>query len=98
MILKEEALAPEALSLSIADQVDATLNANGSQIIIHLINLSGARKQIFGSHIPISGGKIKVPAGSKVQLLVRDQELEVHNGEVALPELDLYEVVVVDQS
>jgi hypothetical protein len=98
MILKEEALAPEAFSLSIADQVDATLNANGSQIIIHLINLSGARKQNFGSHIPISGGKIKVPAGSKVQLLVRDQELEVHNGEVALPELDLYEVVVVDQS
>ena len=59
--------------------------------------MSGARKQNFGSHIPISGGLIKVGGGSvTARALNADVALEVKNGEIALPVLDRFEVVVLE--
>ncbi|KAJ9145502.1 hypothetical protein NKR23_g5271 [Pleurostoma richardsiae] len=96
-ILRDEGDAKEQLSCSIAEQVEMTVNTNGSQTVVHLINMSGARKQNFGSHLPVSGGTIRVLDSSNItaRTLLRDKPLEVRHGEISLPELDLFEVVVI---
>lgn len=98
MILTEEGGAKEKVSCSIAEQVEMTINSNGSKMVVHLINMSGARKQNFGSHIPISGGKVTVSGSSGItaRALLSDQELEVKDGEISLPVLDLWEVIIIE--
>lgn len=96
-ILEKEGQAKEPFSLKIAEQVEMTLNRNGSKTILHLINMSGARKQNFGSHIPITGGSIKLEASNvTATAMVSGQQLEVKDGEIALPTLDRFEVIVLE--
>lgn len=96
-ILSEEGGAKEILSCKIAEQVNITVNTTGSSVVVHLINMSGARKQNFGSHIPISGGRISVIRENiKARALHIDRELEVNNGEIILPTLELFEVIVIE--
>jgi hypothetical protein len=89
--------AKEMLSFDIAEQVEVTMHQVGDKIIIHLLNMSGARRQSFGAHLPILDGLIKVPQGLNVtaQALKADMELSVKDGQISLPTLDLYEVVVL---
>jgi hypothetical protein len=96
-LLREEGGVVEPLSLHTAEQVEATINVNEDKTVVHLINMSGARKQNFGTHLPIHGGIIKLSAPGKFEAhaLKRDQKLEVKDGVVTLPTLDLYEVVVI---
>ncbi|KAM5342286.1 hypothetical protein ACJ41O_013252 [Fusarium nematophilum] len=96
-ILEEEGRAKEPISCSIAEQVEVTINANGPRLVVHLVNMSGARKQNFGSHIPISNGTIRVAAGDCItaRALLSDRELDVRDGEIMLPTLDLFEVIVI---
>ena len=94
---QEESVAKEPVSSSIAEQVEVTINSNGQKTVLHLINVSGARRQNFGSHLPIPAGSIKVSgSGISARALVADRTLEVKDGEIQLPELDLYEVVVIE--
>ncbi|KAF4469438.1 hypothetical protein FALBO_3658 [Fusarium albosuccineum] len=98
-ILQEEVNPREQISCSIAEQVEMTVNANGLKLVVHLINMSGARKQNFGSHIPISGGKIKVLKGASnisAHALHADKMLDVEDGTIRLPTLDLFEVIVIE--
>ncbi|KAJ4167423.1 hypothetical protein NW754_011238 [Fusarium falciforme] len=98
-ILREEGGAKELISCSIAEQVEVTVNENGSRLVVHLINMSGARKQNFGSHIPISSGTIQVlecKSNVWARALQADRVLEVKDGVVFLPTLDLFEVVVIE--
>ena len=96
-VLREEGGATEDITCNLAEQVEITVNKNGTKTVIHLINMSGARKQNFGSHIPIPGGTIDV-AGKAVtaRTLKSDKQLEVRDGSIILPTLDLFEVVVIE--
>lgn len=98
-LLTEEGAVTEPVSVSIAEQVEATVNANETKTVIHLINMSGARNQNFGTHLPIPGGSIEVRSeGSfKAHALKCDKHLEVKDGRIVLPTLDLYEVIVIEK-
>jgi hypothetical protein len=97
LVLSEEMGAKKDIEVNIAEQVEATVNKNGSKTVIHLLNMSGARTTNFGDHLPIPAGSIKV-AGKNVtaHALLADRPLEVVNGEIKLPALDLFEVVVIE--
>ncbi|OAL53055.1 hypothetical protein IQ07DRAFT_669782 [Pyrenochaeta sp. DS3sAY3a] len=96
-ILAEEGQAQEPISIDIAEQVEVTLHKNEGKTVLHFINMSGARKQNFGAHIPIVGGKVKVSASVKsAHALVSDQYLKIEDGKINLPILDLFEVVVLE--
>ncbi|CAO2658284.1 Nn.00g060070.m01.CDS01 [Neocucurbitaria sp. VM-36] len=98
-VLSEEGEAQEEISIDVAEQVEVTLNKNDKKTIIHMINMSGARKQNFGSHIPITGGSIKVPSSAvSAHALVSDEKLEIKDGIVSLPTIDRFEVIVVENS
>ena len=88
----------EPFTVEIAEQVEVTLNVNEGKTIIHLNNMSGARKQNFGTYLPIDGGRIKInKAGSfKARARWADKELEVKDGEGAIPTLEQFEVVVIE--
>lgn len=95
-ILRKEGRPHEQLAFDIAEQVEITMNKNGPKTVVHLINMSGARKQNFSSHLPIPGGTISVGKQSiTAHALKSDVMLEVRNGKIILPTLDLFEVVVV---
>ncbi|KAF4968845.1 hypothetical protein FSARC_3811 [Fusarium sarcochroum] len=99
-ILEQEGGVKEPMSCTIAEQVEMTINRNGSSLVVHLINMSGARRQNFGAHIPISGGSIEVrvetSSGISAYALQSEKKLEVKEGVISLPTLDLFEVVVID--
>ncbi|KAF1948533.1 hypothetical protein CC80DRAFT_556236 [Byssothecium circinans] len=96
-VLREEGAAKEKLSANIAEQVEVIINANGPKMIVHLINMSGARKQNFGSVVPIPAGSIKVEGSNVTARALRsDRMLEVRDGRIILPGLDLFEVVVIE--
>lgn len=98
-VLKEEGDSRDPLSCSIAEQVEMTINTNGPKMVVHLINMSGARKQNFGSHLPIPGGTITVPSGSvTAHALSIDKQLEVKGCKIFLPTLDLFEVIVIESA
>lgn len=98
-ILREEGDAKEEVLCEIAEQVEVTINVNAAgKTVVHLINMSGARKQNFGSHVPGVSGTIRVPGGKSIRahVLSSDTELEIKDGTIRLPLLDLFEVVVID--
>jgi len=96
-ILREHGAVKEDISCSIAEQVEVTINSNGPKTIIHLINMSGARKQNFGTHLPIPAGIISTSRKDvTAYALQSDTPLEVVDGKIMLPTLDLFEVVVIE--
>ncbi|RKK80300.1 hypothetical protein BFJ69_g4490 [Fusarium oxysporum] len=90
---------PEKLTFNLAEQVEITLHRSGDKLVVHLVNMSGARRLNFGSHIPIEQGSIKIEGdslGVSARALRMDQKLEVNDGTISLPRLDLFEVVVIE--
>ena len=75
------------------------MNRNGNKLILHLINMSGARRQNFGSHIPIAGGSIEVSSSViSSHALVCDKNLEINEGIITLPTIDRFEVVILEST
>ncbi|KAF7192799.1 hypothetical protein HII31_05847 [Pseudocercospora fuligena] len=96
-VLHEEGSAEEPLKFDVPEQVEVTINKNAESTVVYLINMSGARKQNFGSHLPISGAKISVGNRNiNARALKSEKQLEVKHGEIVLPTLDLFEVVVIE--
>ncbi|KAH7255124.1 glycosyl hydrolase 6-domain-containing protein [Fusarium redolens] len=90
---------PERLTFHLAEQVEITMHRSGDRIVLHLVNMSGARKLNFGAHIPITQGSIQITGDShnvSAEALRRGQKLEINDGTITLPELDLFEVVVIE--
>lgn len=89
----------ERITFDIAPQVEITLMSSNQYLVIHLINLSGIRRQNFGQHLPVPGGSVKIRGEShdiKARSLRGNITLEVIDGEIKLPGLDLYDVVVIE--
>lgn len=101
LVLKELGTG-ERLTFDIAEQVEVTLNRNAENAtVVHLINFSGARSDNFGSHLPIPAGSVSVSgergAGQvTARALVADTQLEIEDGVIKLPSIDLFEVVVIE--
>ncbi|PSN59468.1 hypothetical protein BS50DRAFT_626746 [Corynespora cassiicola Philippines] len=98
LILDKEPRTNEKLNVTISSQVEATIMSKGtSLIVVHLINMSGARYQNFGSHLPIPAGSIEVMEKNvTAYALLSERELDVLNGSIILPGLDLFEVIVIN--
>jgi hypothetical protein len=91
----------EIVSADLPESVEITVGKSGDRLVIHVINMSGARRANFGPPIPVSGGRLRIrgATGASVRTLVSGAECEVARSadgiEVALPEIGLFEVVVV---
>jgi hypothetical protein len=96
--VSESASRAQPLKVIIAEQVAVTINSQGPRTIIHLVNISGARRKNFGPYISIPGGLIIGADSYMAATALRTRvELQVNNGVIKLPRLDLFEVVVLER-
>lgn len=84
------------------EQVEVIMARNDRRTVLHLINLSGARRRGFGAPLPISGGRLRLPssAGTTATSLITGTPCPTSHKRdtllVDLPTLDLFDVIVVD--
>lgn len=95
----------EVVSADLPEQVEITLHQTGDETVIHLLNLSGARRTNFGPPIDVRDGRLRltgVSATATAHALVSDAACAVaRDGDtltVMLPEFGLFEVIVVGDS
>jgi hypothetical protein len=90
----------------VPEQVEVTLHRNGDRTIVHLVNMSGARPNGFGKPLPVRNATLRIRGASltttSARALVSDTRCAVTADggsiNVALPELNLFEVVVIGDS
>jgi hypothetical protein len=95
----------EPVSADLPEQVEVTVHQNGARTIVHLVNMSGARPTGFGKPLPVRHGTLRVRgarAATAARALVSDTSCVVTGDtdgiSVALPELGLFEVIVIGES
>lgn len=93
----------EPVSADLSEQIEITLQRRGDDLVVHLINLSGARRKNYGPHIPVKSGLLRVRGAgpsTKVRALVAgrscDLRREADELVITLPELGLFEVVTIE--
>ncbi|WP_022731349.1 alpha-amylase family protein [Thalassospira lucentensis] len=96
-------LATPTVTAELPDQVEIVVGRSDAGLVIHLINQSGMRTRSVGPHLPISGGVLRIKDGvGPARLLKSDKEIEGQTEDGALvlelPELGLYEVVVLPEA
>jgi hypothetical protein len=104
-IVRELLAGDEIISVDLPESIEVTLHKTGDRLVVHLVNMSGARRSNFGPPVPVRDGVLRLRgAGAKAtaRALVSDAQCQTttHDGTVsiALPEIDLFEVIVVDYS
>ena len=92
----------ETLSADVPEQVEVTLHRNGERTIVHLVNMSGAHPTGFGKPLPVRNGTLRIRGvnpSTAARALVSDTACAVtavpDGISVALPELNLFEVIVI---
>lgn len=88
------------VAADLPEQVEMIVGRDQSGLVIHLINQTGARRKSFGPHVPVDGGKLHISgAAGTAEILVSGAPADIRNSgagiEIALPRLDLYEVIRV---
>jgi hypothetical protein len=102
--LVQELLAgDEVVSVDLPESVEITVHKTGERLVIHVVNMSGARRSNFGPPLPVRGGSLRVRgAGTTARALVNDAPCQTtRDGDwtsIALPEIDLFDVIVIDYS
>ncbi|HEV7666347.1 MAG TPA: alpha-amylase family protein [Chloroflexota bacterium] len=101
-VLTELQAGDEAVSATVAEQVELTVHQTRERTVVHLINMSGARRTNFGPPVPVRNGVLHIagaPASASAHALVSDSACAVtHDGDtlrVQLPDIDLFEVIVI---
>lgn len=95
-------LAAPEVRADLPEQVELIAGRSTAGLVLHVINQTGARSRSFGPHVPVPGGTLRI-RGHKgpARLVVSDQELAGRiEGEdliLDMPELGLYEVVVLSE-
>lgn len=85
------------------EQVEVTVHRSGDDLVVHLLNHSGARRRSFGPPLPVRGVTVGVSADGGLptaRALVADVLCEVTDGGdgsavVHVPQVDLFEVLVL---
>jgi hypothetical protein len=97
-----EPLAGVAVTAALPEQVELVLGRDEEGLVVHLINLSGARHRTFGPHLPVTGGRLRFPGLARteqVEALVAGTSLPLsREGDdlvVDLPTIERFEVVRV---
>jgi hypothetical protein len=92
----------EPVRATLEEHVEMTLQRRGADLVVHLINLSGARRKNYGPPVHTRGGTLRVagaPAGAKATALVSGAPCATtRDGNdlvVTLPDLDRFEVVLI---
>ena len=90
----------ERVSADLPDQVELTVHRSGPRTVVHLINMSGARRTNFGPPMGVRNGVLRVRgAGAAAHALVSDNPCQAHlDGDeltIGLPEIGLFEVIVI---
>ncbi len=90
------------VTAELPEQVELFLGAAGDDLIVHLLNQSGARRRSVGPHLPISGGRLMIndlDRAPEVELLVATEpakvSLDARTAVIELPTLDLFEVIKI---
>lgn len=96
-----EALAEVEVRGEMPEQVEMIVGRMPGAIVVHLINQTGARRKSFGPHVPVRGARLVVNGqGGTARALVSSTEFagspEAGSTVYDLPELGLYEVVVIN--
>ncbi|MCC6178735.1 MAG: beta-galactosidase trimerization domain-containing protein [Chloroflexi bacterium] len=104
-IVQELLAGDEVVSVDLPEHVELTIHRSGERLIVHLVNMSGARRTNFGPPLPVRGGQLRVRgagANAAVHALVSDAPCQTtQDGDwlsIALPEIDLFDVIVVNSS
>ena len=91
------------VTAELPEQVEMTLQRHGDDLVVHLINLSGARHKNYGPALPISGGKLRIrglrDARARALVAAVDCKTETEGDAlvVGLPEFGRFEVVVLER-
>jgi hypothetical protein len=95
----------EPLSAELAEHVELTLQRRGNDLVVHLINLSGARRKNYGPHVRTSGGRLRLaragPCAAARALVAGTACETTRNGEdliINLPDLERFEVVLIQKN
>jgi hypothetical protein len=93
------------LDAILPEQVEITLQEGPEFLVIHLINLSGARRKNFGPYIDLDGGTLKLrdwPGATEACALVAKENCKTrrHGNDllVELPRLGRFEVITIKKS
>lgn len=100
LVLEEAGGTGEAFALDLSPQVAVTVNTNpNSQTVIHLINVSGIGYRNFGPYSPLPTGRIRLNGDAEsvtAYTLFTNLTLEIEDGEIELPGIDLFDVVIIE--
>jgi hypothetical protein len=95
----------EPVSADLAEHVELTLQRRGDDILVHLINLSGARRKNYGPYIRTSGGTLRLsgaPTSATAKALVAGKACktsrEGNDLVITLPDLERFEVVHIQRN
>jgi putative glycosyl hydrolase-like family 6 (GHL6) protein/glycosyl hydrolase family 42 (putative beta-galactosidase) len=89
------------VSADLPEQVELTLHQTGDRTVIHLVNMSGARRTNFGPPIAARNGVLRLRAkpSATAHALVSDTNCDVKtDGDeltIDLPDIGLFEVIVI---
>jgi hypothetical protein len=109
-IVTELLAGDETVAADLPESVEITVNRtpgkSGDRLVVHVVNMSGARRSNFGPPLPVSGGVLRVrgaASGATVKSLVGDSPCETTQQDdgwlsIALPTINLFDVIVVDPS
>lgn len=90
-----------AVTAELPEQAEITVQRGPAGTVVHVLNLSGARRSSFGPPIPLRGGLLHVPvgAGATATSLLTGAACRTswHDGvlTVDLPDVDVFDVVVI---
>lgn len=100
MILKEVTEEPQFRFDGLSQQVEVSLARNAAnQTVIHFVNHSGIKLNNYGNYLPIPASNITITHGGEnvsARALRSNTTLEVEDGVIMMPGLDLFEVVVIE--
>jgi hypothetical protein len=93
---------PLPVSAELPEQVELTVQRGPAGTVVHLLNLSGARRSGFGPPVPVRGGSLRITgatADATVRSLLHDAPCPTRWDGTALvadlPEIELFDVVVI---
>nr|WP_197687530.1 beta-galactosidase trimerization domain-containing protein [Mycobacterium sp. MS1601] len=90
------------VTAELPEQAEITVQRRDDLVVVHVLNLSGARRKSFGPEIGITGGRLSIPVSQgrvTARSLVTGSELPVeHDGGrlvVTLPKIGLFDVITI---